>query len=74
MIPVTEDPMWYLTPAPLALGKWGGVTLQDPETVPPLLAVKMIPQAVTGPRGPQESGKGALSLGRALRETGVKYL
>ena len=53
IILVPEAPWWYLTPTPLIYGKLGGVLLQDPETVPSFLAVKMVLQAVPGPRGPQ---------------------
>ena len=38
VMPVTEAPMWYLTPTPLVFGKWGRVLLQDPKAVPPVLA------------------------------------
>ena len=55
---VLDVPSWYLTPIPIVFGKWGGVFLQDPETVPPFLAVKMIPHAVPGTQGPRASYKG----------------
>ena len=42
----TEAPWWYLTPTPLAFGKQGGVLLEDPDTDPPVLMVRMVPQAV----------------------------
>ena len=41
--------------------------LYDTETVTPVMAVKMVPQAVPGPRGPQAAGKGEWALIRALR-------
>ena len=61
-MPVPETPIWYLTPTHLAFGKWGGVLLQDIYTVLPSMAIKMIPQAVPGPRGPRAASKGAFSL------------
>ena len=73
-MPVPEAPCWYLTPTPFIFGKHYRVLLQDPDTFLPVLAVKMVPQAVPGPRGPWEAGKGAWALRCALRETGVKYL
>ena len=48
-MPVPETPMWYLTPTHLAFGKRGGVLFQYMYTVPPSMAIKMIPQAVPGP-------------------------
>ena len=63
-----------MTPTPLAFGKQGGVLLQDPDTVPPVLAVKMIPHAVIDMRRPKASGKGSFLLLQALQETDFKYL
>ena len=63
-----------MSPTPLAFGKRGRVLLQNLETVPPVLAVKMIPQSVPGPRGPWASGKGEFVLCHALRETDSKHL
>ena len=71
---VPEAPRWFLNPTPLALGKRGGFFLQDPETFPPVLLVKVVPQVVLCPRRPRIAGKGAFSLVRALQETGAKYL
>ena len=48
--------------------------LQDPETSPPVMAIKMVMQAVPVLQGPRAVGKGALELVRALWETDVKYL
>ena len=71
---VPEAPRWYLTPKPLTFLKQGGVTLQDLETVHPVLVVKLIPQFVPGMQGPQADGKGTLALGHALQKNDVKYL
>ena len=38
------------------------------------MVVKIVPQAVPGPRGPHADGKGTLTLVRAIWETYVKYL
>ena len=39
-----------------------------------MLLVKVVPQDVPGPRGPQKSGKGSWTLRLALQKTGVKDL
>ena len=72
-MPVVEALWWYLTRTPLIFGKWGGVILQEPETVPQVLVFKMVPKAVPGPRGPWASGKGAKALQCALWKIDVKY-
>ena len=74
IIPVSKAPWWYLNPAPLAFGKHGGVLLQYMENVTPVLAVKMVPQAVPDTQGPREVGKGVWALRHVLWETDVKYL
>ena len=48
IMPVPEAPWWYLTLTPIKFWKRGRVLLQDPETYPPMLAVKMVPHAVPG--------------------------
>ena len=52
-MPVTEAPWWNLTPPPLAFGEQGGVFLQDPESSPPVLEVKLVPK-----EDPGQTGKG----------------
>ena len=48
--------------------------LQDMETVPPLLAVKIVPQTVPGLQGPRAYGKGEFALFRYLQQTDIKHL
>ena len=55
---VIEAPWLYLTPTPIEFGKQGAMLLQDPGTSPPVLSVKMVPQAVPVPQGPQAAVKG----------------
>ena len=73
-MPVLKAPWWNLTPIPLVFGERGGVFLQDPEDVPPLLAVEVVPQEVPGPWGPCAVGKGWWSMRRAHKKTDVKDL
>ena len=49
-MPVPETPWWNLTPTTLVFGEWGGVFLQDTEAPTPVLTVKVVLQAVTGPQ------------------------
>ena len=56
---VTKAPWWNLTTTPLAFGERGGVFLQDPEADPPVLTVKVVPQAVPVPQGPRAAEKEA---------------
>ena len=44
------------------------------EAVSPVMVVKVVPQAVPGPQGPRESGKGAWALIYALWKTDIKDL
>ena len=55
---VTEAPCRKLTPKPLVFGEQGGVLIQCPESVTPIMAVKVVPQAVPGTRGPWAAQKG----------------
>ena len=48
--------------------------LQNMEAVFPVMVVKVVPQAVPGPQGPRESGKGAWALIYALWKTDIKDL
>ena len=71
---VPEAPWWYLNPTYLAFGKWGGVFLQDTETVPLVLKIKIVREAVPCTQGPQEYRKGAWALRRALLKNDIKYM
>ena len=73
-MPVTEELWWNLTPTSLAFGKRVGLFIQYPEAVPPVLEVKVVPQAVPVPQGPQADRKWAWSLMRALWKTDIKDL
>ena len=73
-MPVPEAPLYNLPPTPLKFGERGGVLLQNPEAVNPVIAVKVVPQAVPGPWGTQVSGKGAWELRHSLRKTDTKDL
>ena len=48
-----------MNPTPLAFGEQGGFLLQIMKAFPPIPEVKLVPQDVPGPQGPQADGKGA---------------
>ena len=50
---VTEAPWWNMTPTTLTFGERGGVFLQYTEAKSPVMEVKVVTQAVPGPRGTQ---------------------
>ena len=57
IITVPKAPWWYLTPTPIVFGKWGGVLLQNPYTVLPVLAVKWFCGSFQVREGPGNPGK-----------------
>ena len=67
-------PWRNLTSTTLAFGEWGGVYLQYPGILPPMLVEKVVTQAVPGSRELRESGKGAWALRRFLQKTDIKDL
>ena len=73
-MPIPKAPWRNLAPTPLEFGEWGGVFLQDPEAVLPVIVFEVVPRAVPGPGGPHADGKWEGSLGRALHTTDVKDL
>ena len=69
IVPNNEVPWWDLAPTPLKFGEKGGVFLQDPNDIPPVLSVEIINKAVLGKRWSWALREGAGSMRCALWET-----
>ena len=73
-MPVPKATWRNLAPTLLAFGEKGGVFFQYLEAFPPMMLVKVVPQAVPGLQGHWTASKGAWALIRALLKTDVKDL
>ena len=69
---VPEAPRQKLTPTPLAFGERGGVFFQYSEAGSPMIAVKLVPQAVPGMQGSRSSRKRECDLSVKCRQEPVR--
>ena len=58
-MPGVQLPLWDLAPAVLTPGEGVWVFLEDPDAIPPVLAVEAQAQSIPRARGTQETRKGA---------------